>query len=110
MLPKYVTTNETKLQCPKCLQFFKNQSSFRKHQADHYKGNIILLFSFQIVEANTCEHSFLVVQIKYGKKLSHPLLLHFPFGMSTMQNIIGVYFSVEHVFHLLNDINFQFWY
>jgi hypothetical protein len=60
----HVPTNETQLQCPKCLQFFKNQSSFRKHQADHYKGNIILLFSFQIVEANTCEHSFLVVQIK----------------------------------------------
>ena len=75
----HVTTNESQLQCPKCLQFFKNQSSFRKHQADHYKGNIILLFSFQIVEANTCEHSFLVVQIKYGKKLSHPILLHFPF-------------------------------
>jgi hypothetical protein len=101
----HVPTNETQLQCPKCLQFFKNQSSFRKHQADHYKGNIILLFSFQIVEANTCEHSFLVVQIKYGKKLSHPLLLHFPFGMSTMQNIRGICESSrKHGFQLLIDI------
>ena len=34
----HVPNNQAQLQCPKCLQFFKNQSSFRKHQADHYKG------------------------------------------------------------------------
>ena len=73
----HVTTNESQLQCPKCLQFFKNQSSFRKHQADHYKGNIILLFSIEIVKTNICEYSSLVVQIKYGKKTIPPTFIAF---------------------------------
>ena len=62
---------------PKMTRFFKNQSSFRKHQADHYKGNIILLFSIEIVKTNICEYSSLVVQIKYGKKTIPPTFIAF---------------------------------
>ena len=39
----HVSASETKLQCPTCLQYFKNLSSFKKHRSEHFKGN------FQII-------------------------------------------------------------
>jgi len=66
----HVTTNESQLQCPKCLQFFKNQSSFRKHQADHYKDKV------RNHSCHLCDKSFLKaphlrahIQMHMGAKL-----------------------------------------
>ena len=37
----HVPSKEAQYQCPKCLQFFKNSATFKKHQqADHSKGKI----------------------------------------------------------------------
>ena len=40
----HVSTTETKLQCPTCLQHFKHLSSFKKHRSEYFKGNLIHYF------------------------------------------------------------------
>ena len=45
----HVSTTETKLQCPTCLQHFKHLSSFKKHRSEHFKGNFTIIIYNQLV-------------------------------------------------------------
>ena len=66
----HVPAKMAQLQCPLCLQHFKNPSSFRKHQAEHYKGNVFKRVSRVYIGSND-SNGYTISHVLTSENLEH---------------------------------------